>query len=155
MWPSLPEEVLKANPAFLDDNKEKTKGWYPSPPEKLNVRSVYLVQKRTVPVPMMATFDLPDNATSCGRRITSTVAPQALTLLNNPVVLECARSFADRVRKEAGELHDAQLERAFAIALQRIPAPDEAAISRKFLEEHSLTELCRALMNLNEFVYIE
>jgi hypothetical protein len=54
VWPSLPEEVLKANPAFLDDNKEKTKGWYPSPPEKLNVRSIYLVQKRTVPVPMMA-----------------------------------------------------------------------------------------------------
>jgi hypothetical protein len=154
VWPSLPDEVLKANPAFLDDNKEKTKGWYPSPPEKLYVRSVYLVQKRTVPVPMMATFDLPDNATSCGRRITSTVAPQALTLLNNPFVVECTKSFAERVKADAGEDCTAQVNRAFALALQREPASDEATACRHFLDEHSLPELCRALMNVNEFVYL-
>src|SRR5262249_14878545 len=47
-WPKLPPEVLQANPAFLDDNAEKTKGWHPSPPRDRNARSVYLVQKRTV-----------------------------------------------------------------------------------------------------------
>jgi hypothetical protein len=155
MWPALPEDVLKANPAFLDDNKEKTKGWYPSPPDKLNVRSIYLVQKRTVPVPMMATFDLPDNATSCGRRITSTVAPQALTLLNNPFVVECATSFAERVSADAVKEPNAQITRAFAMALQRTPTPDEAASCEKFLGTHTLPELCRALMNLNEFAYVE
>jgi hypothetical protein len=155
VWPALPEEVLKANPAFLDDNKEKTKGWYPSPPEKLNVRSVYLVQKRTVPVPMMATFDLPDNATSCGRRITSIVAPQALTLLNNSFAVDCAKSFADRVKSEAASDCRSQVLRAYAIALQREPGIEEAASCQRFLEEHSLPELCRALMNLNEFAYIQ
>jgi cytochrome c553 len=154
LWPSLPEEVLKANPAFLDDNKEKTKGWYPSPPEKLNVRSIFLVQKRTVPVPFMATFDLPDNATSCGRRITSTVAPQALTLLNNPFVVECSKSFANRVKNQAGEECNAQISRAFAMALQREPAAEELTTCRQFVEQHSLAEFCRALLNLNEFAYI-
>src|SRR6185295_3415383 len=84
VWPSLPAEVLQANPAILDDNAEKTKGWYPSPLEKLGVRSIYLVQKRTVRVPLMETFDQPDNALSCACRTVSTVAPQALTLLNSP-----------------------------------------------------------------------
>jgi hypothetical protein len=40
-WPALPDEVLAANPAFYDDNETKTKGWYPSPPDKLTVRSIY------------------------------------------------------------------------------------------------------------------
>ena len=72
MWPDLPPEVLQANPAFLDDNAEKTKGWYPSPKNEQNVRSIYLVQKRTVRVPFMETFDLPENSASCARRNEST-----------------------------------------------------------------------------------
>jgi hypothetical protein len=66
-WPELPADVLQANPAFLDDNAEKTKGWYPSPPDRRSVRSLFLVQKRTVKVPFLETFDLPDNSTSCPR----------------------------------------------------------------------------------------
>src|SRR6185436_8526740 len=103
VWPELPDEVLKANPAFLDDNAEKTKGWYPSPPEKRNVRSVFLVQKRTVRVPMMETFALHENAVSCARRHVSTVAPQALTLLNPPFAAETSRAYAERVTREAGD----------------------------------------------------
>jgi hypothetical protein len=95
------------------------------------------VQKRTVPVPMMATFDLTDNATSCGRRITSTVAPQALTLLNNPFIVDCARSFVERVKSEPAEDCATQVSKAFAIALQREPAPAEAAACRRFLRTQS------------------
>lgn len=102
VWPALPAEVLKANPAFLDDNETKTKGWYPSPAEQQNVRSIYLVQKRTVRVTFMETFDLPENSVSCPRRNVSTVAPQALTLLNNSLTIDCSRAFAARVEKEAG-----------------------------------------------------
>jgi hypothetical protein len=46
------------------------------------------------------------------------------------------------------------VSRAFAIAFQRDPSPEELASCRRFLEEQSLPELCRALMNTNEFVYI-
>ena len=67
VWPDLPAEILQANPAFLDDNATRTKGWYPSPRERQSVRSVFLVQKRTVRVPFMETFDLPENSTSCAR----------------------------------------------------------------------------------------
>ncbi|MBB6052653.1 DUF1549 and DUF1553 domain-containing protein [Armatimonas rosea] len=152
IWPPLPDEVLKANPAFLDDNKEKTKGWYPSPTERQGVRSLYLVQKRTVAVPLLATFDLPDNALSCSRRTTSTVAPQALTLLNNPFLTEAALAFARRVEKHP---EPDKVQVAFRLALQRSPHADERRLCEELLKKHGLSALCRALLNLNEFVYLD
>ncbi|HZJ17241.1 MAG TPA: DUF1553 domain-containing protein, partial [Chthoniobacteraceae bacterium] len=155
VWPELPDEVLKANPAFLDDNGEKTKGWYPSSPEKRNVRSIFLVQKRTVRVPLMETFDLPENAVSCARRNVSTVAPQALTLLNSPFAAEMSRAFAERVMKEVADDPDAQVGRVFALALQRESDARERATCLHFRAEHSLAELCRAALNLNGFSYVD
>lgn len=155
IWPTLPGEVLRANPAVLDDNAEKTKGWYPSPSEKMGARSVFMVQKRTLRVPMMEAFDLPENAVSCARRNVSTVAPQALTLLNSPFATEMARTFAERVQREAGDDVGAQITRAFVLALQRPPYNDEWEACVRFREQRSLPELCRALMNSNEFIYID
>jgi len=155
IWPDLPAEILQANPAFLDDNAEKTKGWYPSPKTNQHVRSVFLVQKRTVRVPFMETFDLPENSVSCARRTESIVAPQALTLLNSQVAVEAARALAERVQHEAGTSPAQQVERAFAFVLQRAPEQDEARASLAFLQQRSLPELCRALLNVNEFIFID
>ncbi|MDX1950785.1 MAG: DUF1553 domain-containing protein [Verrucomicrobiota bacterium] len=155
VWPELPAEVLQANPAFLDDNAEKTKGWYPSPPGERNVRSIYLVQKRTVRVPLLETFDLPDNSTSCARRNESVVAPQALSLLNSPFAVETATAFAARVEREAGSLPKNQVQRVFEIAFQRSPKIQELETCTQFLQQRSLAELCRSVLNLNEFVYID
>ena len=155
VWPDLPPEILQANPAFLDDNETKTKGWYPSPKKDQHARSVFLVQKRTVRVPFMETFDLPENSVSCARRTESTVAPQALSLLNSPLAVEAARAFAARVTKEAGADQHAQISRAFALALQREPLKSERELCQRLLQQNSLPELCRALLNLNEFVYLD
>jgi hypothetical protein len=155
VWPELPSEVLRANPAFLDDNAEKTKGWYPSPPPKTDVRSIYLVQKRTVHVPLLEVFDLPENAVSCARRNVSTVAPQALTLLNSPFAVEMAASFAERIEAEAGCSAGDQVECAFRHALQRRPDAGERAACVQLLQRRTLAELCRVLLNVNEFVYVD
>jgi hypothetical protein len=155
IWPELPPEVLDSNPAFLDDNPEKTKGWYTSPADQQPCRSLFLVQKRNTRVPMLESFDLPDNSTSCACRQVSTVAPQALTLLNSAVASQAARSFAQRVKREAGEEAARQVERAFELALQRPPDEAEAEACRRLMAERNLTELCRALLNLNEFVYVD
>lgn len=155
VWPELPSELLTANPAFLDDNETKTKGWYPSPPEQLGARSVFLIQKRTVRVPFMETFDLPENSTSCARRNDSTVAPQALTLLNSPLATEAARAFAKRVHREASPEPAAQIRQVFQLALQRHPTAEEHQRCVSFLEHRTLPELCRAILNLNEFVYLD
>ena len=155
VWPDLPAEILQANPAFLDDNATRTKGWYPSPRERQSVRSVFLVQKRTVRVPFMETFDLPENSTSCARRTGSIVAPQALSLLHSPLAVEASQDLAKRVRQEAGDGPEAQVRQAFRITLQREPKPDEREACLRLLRRRSLPELCRALINLNEFAYVD
>jgi hypothetical protein len=155
VWPDLPQDVLDANPAFLDDNKEKTKGWYPSPKPEQFARSIFTVQKRNTRLPILETFDLPDNSTTCARRNVSTVAPQALTLLNSPLAIEAARAFADRVQRESGGGDDQTVRHAFALALQREPSAREHSAAVEFVQRRTLTELCRALLNLNEFAYFD
>lgn len=155
VWPELPQEVLSSSPGILKENEEKTRGWYPSPHDQTFVRSLYLVQKRSLHLPMLETFDLPDNNLSCGRRLVSTVAPQALTLLNSPFAAEIAQSFAARIQRESGDTGESQVERAFALAFQRPPDAIERTDCTAFLKTHTLAELSRALMNLNEFAYVD
>jgi hypothetical protein len=154
-WPELPAEILQANPAFLDDNAEKTKGWYPSAIAEQYCRSIFLVQKRTLRVPFMEAFDQPENAVCCGRRGVSTVAPQALSLMNSPLMEAAAVAFADRIRKRVGDDPFHQVAAAFHLALQRSPAKEELAACRTFLAGRRLEELCRAILNLNEFAYLD
>lgn len=155
VWPDLPADVLQANPAFLDDNAEKTKGWYPAPKPEQFCRSLFLVQKRNTRLPLLESFDLPDNSTPCARREASTVAPQAHMLLNGQLTLDVANAFATRVGKEAGSKPEQQVRCAFELALQRLPDEAEAAACEQLLAGRSLVELCRALLNLNEFVYLD
>ena len=154
VWPDLPAEVLQANPAFLDDNETRTKGWYPSPPLGQFVRSVYLVQKKTLRVPFLEVFDLPENSTSCARRTDSTVAPQALTLLNDPLITTAARALAARVGAVARSGAPA-IQEAFRLVLQRAPTGMELSDCQVLLAQRPLIDLCRALLNVNEFVYVD
>ena len=104
---------------------------------------------------MLETFDQPENANSCARRNVSTVAPQALTLLNSPFAIEAAHSLAERVQRHAGDDPGRQVDRAFALVLQRAPENDEREACVQYRQNHSLKELSRTLLNLNEFVYID
>ncbi len=155
VWPELPTDILQANPAFLDDNATKTKGWYPSPREEQHARSIYWVQKRAMKIPFLETFDLPENMVSCACRNTSTVAPQALSLLNSSLAAETAKAMARRVEEVAGDEPDAQIRQVFRLALQRVPTSDEHAACFRLLQRRNLTELCRVLFNLNEFLYFD
>lgn len=155
IWPPVPEDVLKANPATLDDNETKTKGWYPSPSQEQSVRSVYLVQKRTIRVPFMETFDLPDNSVSCGCRTVSIVAPQALSMLNGDWATEAAEGLAHRVEKTLPGSTSKQIEAIFQAVFQRQPSDIEHQRCVQFLETRRLAELTRALLNTNEFAFVE
>ncbi len=153
IWPPLPPEALQANPALLDDNETKTKGWYPSPAEKQSVRSIYLIQKRTVPLPLMETFDLPDNSVSCGCRQQSLVAPQALTLLNGDLIETASVALADRVASLTNP--DDQIRELYRWTLQRVPTDQEMATCQRFVSEHGLVNLARVLLNVNEFMFLD
>src|SRR5260370_18586906 len=88
-------------------------------------RSVYMFHKRVVQHPLMQAFDGPDAQASCGRRENTTVAPQALALLNDAFVRARAMDFARRVEKEAGAETEARVRRAWRLALGRAPSTDE------------------------------
>ncbi len=147
IWPTVEDAVLQSNPAVLDDNAEKTKGWYPSPEAEQLCRSLFLMKKRSLKVPFLETFDLPDNFVSCAQRQVSTVAPQALTLLNSSLAVKAAKALAQRANGDAAT--------AFTLALQRPPTAVELAALVQLKDKAGVEAVCRALLNLNEFAYVE
>lgn len=126
----------------------------PDPAER-DRRSVYLQAKRSMALPMLQVFDAPDTARSCARRETSTVAPQALAMMNSGFVLEQSKAFAGRIRKLAGEDPGEQVDVGWRLALGRGPADDERRTAVGYLERNSLAEFCLMLFNMNEFVYVD
>ncbi len=119
-------------------------------------RSVYAMVKRTVPEPMHLVFDGPNHSESCGRRATTTVAPQALFLMNADFMERRSRDFAERVRKEAGEVAHDQIRHAYRLALGRRPSEFEEKEAIGFLRNgNSLGNFCQVLFTLNEFLYID
>jgi hypothetical protein len=133
-------------------------------------RSIYMFHKRVVQYPLMQAFDAPDAQQSCGMRMNTTVAPQALAMLNDPFVRLRALELANRVRLEAGDRIDDQIFFAFQQALNRSPDPEELADVRAFIKQQSLerigrgesdgsllalTDFCHSLFGLNEFMYVD
>lgn len=119
-------------------------------------RSLYVFSKRSIRYPMFEAFDQPDMVTSCSLRTRSTVAPQALLLMNNADVLLQAKYFAQRVMLEAGHDTEARIDHAFEIALARLPSATEKQQAMEFVTSSTtgLVDLCQTLFNLNEFVYL-
>ena len=117
-------------------------------------RSVYLFARRNLRVPFLGAFDLPDSNHSCPKRQQSTTGPQALALLNSTDVAVAAKALAQRLAMETNDA-DEQVTSAFRWALGRRPSAEEQRMAREFLRESPLHELCRGLLNTNEFVYVD
>ena len=104
---------------------------------------------------MFETLDLADTVSSCPKRQTTTVAPQALTLFNGDFSQQQSQLFAQRLRMEAGSDSIRQIELAWQLALCRLPTTQELQQAAEFVEQESLEELARVIFNLNEFAYAE
>ena len=151
VWPPVADEILDAQPGILETHsdqaaRDRKQAWYTSPAEQVDVRSVFLVQKRALQLPFLQPFDLPDPMVSCGRRNCTTVAPQALQLLNSGFSTRLAETFAKRVEGEADPFGSALFR-----ALGREATPKERELGRRL----GLVAWCRVLLNLNEFVYVD
>jgi cytochrome c553 len=125
-------------------------------------RSIYFTMKRSKLIPSLVVFDAPDGTTGVGDRPSTTVAPQALHLMNNPYVRAAAYGLAKRASND-GKANDADsVTNAYKIALCREPTKDELADALAFLKPHTgaaretaLADLCQVLFCLNEFLYVE
>ena len=119
-------------------------------------RSVYLIAKRNLRLPMMDAFDAPDLQISCARRESSTHAPQALELTNGEFASAMADAFAARLTKEAGTDPKRIAERAWQLATGRSPNARELALAAQYLSgNRPLREFALAVLNLNSFAYVE
>jgi hypothetical protein len=130
-------------------------------------RSVYLLVRRTFTYPLFAAFDPPAVMTSCPQRTRTVVPTQALTLLNSPLVREQSVAFARRLLKECGDSPADIVPRAWQLAFCRSATRTEIERAQSFLRtrttaakkpaplEAALAELCLALFNANEFIYVD
>jgi mono/diheme cytochrome c family protein len=174
-------------PPLTGEEQTDKANWVTSVDPKQHVRrGLYIVVRRNFRFPLFDIFDAPVNAVSCAGRDCSTVAPQALWLLNNHVAYGQSQKLAARVVREAGAEPDACIRRAWQLCLQRLPTSDEAREAAALVESlaandagsaasaaakgepppaelaalsagraAALNQLCLALLNLHEFVFVD
>jgi cytochrome c553 len=128
-------------------------------------RSIYLNIRRNFLTPMFLAFDYPIPFSTRGRRSVSNVPAQALTLMNNPFVLQQAEQWATRVLAEPGLSPRQRVERMYVSAFGRPPTEAELTNVLAFLAEQARVyggendprawrELCHVLVNVKELIYI-
>ncbi len=173
-----PSFFPSATKESLEGLSKKGAEWGASPPEEQRRRSIYMMTKRSLLLPLMTTFDFADTTQPCSQRNVSIVAPQALALLNNEFVHQQSRAMAQRVILEAGPNQTSQVERAWSLALERAPTESERAaalahlaaqhenlasraaaaghtLSEEDIHRQALASLCHVLFNTNEFIYVD
>jgi hypothetical protein len=120
--------------AALEGLSRKSSAYQASPPDEQRRRSVYIFAKRHLLPPLMTTFDFADTTLPCGERNVTTVAPQALALLNNEFPHGRSTALAKRVIAATRDNLDAQLAAAWRFALNREPAAAELQIAREHVK---------------------
>ncbi len=127
-------------------------------------RSIYLLSRRTFVLPLFAAFDAPDSMTSCPRRFTTVVPTQALTLLNSPFAVNQSKAMAKHLNETCEKDSSKEIATAWRVCFGRPITTDEAQKAEEFLKQRTealgdnqaaLAELCLALFNANEFVYVD
>jgi mono/diheme cytochrome c family protein len=171
--PALPADIAALGYA----NSVK---WTESSGEDKYRRGLYIFFQRTVPYPMLMTFDAPDSNAACTRRERSNTPLQALTLLNDPVFFECAQALGQRMTEVPGDDVAEKIRHGFMRCFARPPSPEEMTQLRKLYdaqlrlvaadagnaakivnakpddaklaEKAALVALGRVMLNLDEFV---
>jgi len=121
-------------------------------------RSVYLRVKRSKLIPLLQLFDSPDSLQTIGRRSTTTTAPQALMMLNNPFVSDSADHIRRRLSLGEAMPPAEFIDQAFLLCVGRIPSREERRLANALLAPRtpqSQRDFCHMLLCLNEFLYVE
>jgi len=146
-------------PGFLlyIPNANYSRNWIPKDefgPEDMR-RMIYATKLRMKQDAIFGAFDCPDAGQVAPMRGASTTPIQALNLYNSGFVLDQARRLAARVEQEAGTDLDAKVRRVYALTLGRGVEGEELREARGLVESHGLASLSRALLNANEFLFLQ
>ena len=121
---------------------------------RIHRRSIYRFLVRSQPQPFMTTLDCADPSMSVDKRSETVTALQALALLNNRLILTMEKYMAERIANEQTGLSQ-QVDYAFRLAFSRSPTAEELAELTPYAENYGLVNLCRVLLNLNEFMFVD
>jgi mono/diheme cytochrome c family protein len=163
-----PADPVQARPDGLVTPSGSPRGWR---------RLIYVQQSRKQVPTHLESFDYPQMNPNCLERRDSTVAPQALFLMNNGMVQQLAEQFARRVQSEAGADPARQIERIYLVGLSRLPSDEEKRIGLDALRQladkwgkqlaasakpdqeavdlKALTSFCHAIVNSAGFLYVD
>jgi hypothetical protein len=155
---------VKIPQAVLAGQSRPGDGWRLSSPAEQARRSIYIHVKRSLIVPLLASFDLPETDFTCPVRFVSTQPTQALTMLNSEFVNEQAQVFAEHLKKQSADPRQ-QVTIALTRVLQREPLADEIdeglALMQRLKDvrgassDVALVQFCLVALNLNEFLYLD
>ncbi|HWL07724.1 MAG TPA: PSD1 and planctomycete cytochrome C domain-containing protein [Planctomicrobium sp.] len=158
IYPQLPAAIL-AGQSMPGHN------WPTTPKDKSPRRSIYIHVKRSLQVPLLASFDVAETDFTCPVRFATTQPTQALGMLNSEFMNEQAVLFADDVKQKAGPNLADQVAYALLRATQRQPTNDEIAkgieLITRLQEDHgqspeiALKSFCLIALNLNETIYLD
>jgi hypothetical protein len=158
VYPEMPPEVLAGE-------SRPGAGWGKSPPEEQARRSVYVHVKRSLLLPILESFDVAETDRTTPVRFSTTQPTQALGLLNSAFLNREAATFAERLRREAGDDVSRQVRLALNLATARPPSDAEVRRGVELIEamenedgaspDLALRSYCLLVLNLNEFVYVD
>ncbi|QDU05501.1 Planctomycete cytochrome C [Gimesia chilikensis] len=117
-------------------------------------RSIYRFIVRSVPDPFMESLDCADPSQITPKRIETLTALQALALLNDQFMVSMSDFFAKQISSKSTDL-ESQVTQAFETALGRPPEPGEVTLLETVGKKHGLENVCRLIMNSNEFIFID
>ncbi len=158
IYPTIPAEVLagESHPGL---------NWEKSTPEEEARRSIYIHIKRSVAVPILASFDAADTDFTCPVRFATTQPTQALGLMNSTFSNDQANIFAGFAIHAAGSAPRAQVRCILERCLQRPVTKPEIDRGVQFIkiimaknhvsEPDALRYFCVVALNLNEFIYLD
>ena len=145
-------------------------------------KSIFIQARRSRPLTVLDSFDLPPMTPNCTKRNSATVATQSLLLMNSQFIVAQSEEFAHRVRAEAGTNLSEQVQLAWRLAFTRSPIDEEVRESVAYLEsqtefftknpvtvtdpkskkalpreaaEVALASFCQLLLGSNEFLYVD
>lgn len=125
-FPPVPQSVL-------DYNYFKPTYWIPPDAPERYRRALYAVRKRSMPDPVLTTFDAPNGDTACARRPRSNTPLSALTSLNESTFVEASQALALRILNEGGKDDAARVHYAFLLCTSRSAKPAELQVVLKLL----------------------
>lgn len=179
-WIKVPLEPEVVDTIFTESEPDNLWPVDPNPRQHAR-RTIYLHRKRNVRLPMLAAFDQPDMMSSCAARGQSVHALQSLILVNSDFMQAQSREMVNRLINEVPKDKSLRIKRLFTITIGRIPSAREFSKTQQFLKDQAAikrgqpagpsaggvprrartdqfaawTDLCLAMLNLNEFIYVQ